>query len=136
MEKITFKQFNAFVEAPLDGEHLDEIFGVFKSKEDKEKAEMEKLELLAKRGNETAKMKLRDLQLKKDKEQAGKKATDATAQEKFATAKAYADVADKGRSDAYAKETGSVKSAETPVWDAKSGKWVQRTKWSHVGKHD
>ena len=135
---LTFKQYHAFLEAPLDAneEQLSEIFGVFKNAEEKKKAELAKLELLAKKGNEQAKMKLRDLRLAAEKEAAGKGAQEREKAGRFATAKAYADAADKGSSDAYRKETGSVRSAETPVWDAKSKTWVARTKWGHVGKHD
>lgn len=135
---LTFKQYHAFLDVPLDAdeEQLSEIFGMFKNADEKKKAELAKLELLAKKGNEQAKMKLRDLQLKADKEAAAKGAAEKTAADRFKTAKAYADAADKGSSDAYRKETGSVRSAETPVWDAKSKTWVARTKWGHVGKHD
>lgn len=133
---LTFKQYHAFLEAPLDAdEQLAEIFGMFKNNEEKKKAEMAKLELLAKRGNETAKMKLRDLQLKADKEAAAKGAVEKEKEGRFATAQAHAEVADRGSSRAYDREAGSGK-RPTPKWDPVKKQWITKTDWSHVGKHD
>lgn len=125
MEKITFKQFNAFVEAPLEGEHLDEIFGMFKNAAQKEKAEIEKLELLAKRGNEQAKMKLRDTRLNKDKMAAAKRAQASAADSKFAAIKAGIDAEEKGSSDIYRKETGSGRKNKPARWDNEKKEWIR-----------
>lgn len=133
---LTFKQYHAFLEMQDDDPQLDEIFGMFKNNEEKAKAEREKLELQASRGNEVAKMKLRDLQMQDDKASAAKSSKAKADDQKFKTAKAYADASDKGRSDAYAKETGSLGKKKQPVWDRASGKWVDKSDWGHVGKHD
>lgn len=135
MKKITFKQFNAFVEAPLEGEQLDEIFGMFKNAKQKEKAEIEKLELLSKRGNELAKMQLRDIQLNKDRMKASKAAENAMKDSKFATAKANIDSKEKGSSDAYRQETGSVRKNGKVYWDKEKKEWVRQDSWTHVGRN-
>jgi len=135
MKKITFKQFDAFIEAPLEGEQLDEIFGMFKNDAEREKAQIEKLELLAKRGNEAAMMQLRDIRLNKDKIKAGKAAEYAMTSGKFAAAKANVDAEEKGSSDAYRNETGSVRKNGKVYWDEEKKEWVVQDSWSHVGRN-
>jgi hypothetical protein len=83
-------------------------------------------------------MKLRDLQLKADKANAGKNAVEKEKEGRFATAKAHAEVADRGSSRAYDKEQGSIKKNSAPRWDDRLKKWVKPGEgtWDHVGKHD
>lgn len=136
---LTFKQYNAFLEMPLDAseEQLSEVFGLFKNAEERKKAEMQKLQLLADRGNESAKMKLRKLQFDADKEASAHGASEKDKNDRFASAKAHAEVADRGSSRAYDKETGSVSKNAAPRWDHAQNRWVKpgEDAWAHVGKN-
>lgn len=111
---FTFKQFNAYLDAPLEdqpggGGQLDEIFGMFKSDEEKEKAEMEKLQLLAKRGDLKAKAILAQKVKDAEKVAAAKKAAETHKARTWADAQASQEARDRGTSRAYDRETGSVK---------------------------
>jgi len=142
MNKITFKQFNTFIEAPLEeGEQLDEIFGMFKNEAEKKAAELKKLELLAARGDEQAKMTLRKMERDAERAAAGKKASRAVDDAKLKQAQAHSQAADQGSSKAWRDEGGTAgKGVGKLVWDpaANGGKgdWVLKTLWHHVGKHD
>lgn len=89
---LTFKQFNEYVEAPLtEDERIDELFGIFKNNEQKAAAERKKLELLAKRGNEVAQMKLNKLERDDEKRGAATKFKRKSDDEKFKDAKTKQD---------------------------------------------
>lgn len=135
---LTFKQYHAFLEAPLDeADQLNEIWP-FKNKEEKAKAEREKLVLMAKKGDLKAKMKLADVEKAEQLAAAQKAKTEKEKNERFATAKAHAEVADRGSSRAYDKETGSARRNQAPRWSRELNKWVKpgEDAWAHVGKHD
>lgn len=138
MSHFSFKQFNEFVEAPLEEEQLDEIFGIFKSKEEKEKAERKKLELLAARGSEIAKMKLRDMRLDAERAEAAKKAADASKEIAWKTKQAEIEASERGSSRAFDRETGSAKRNVAPRWNAAKGQWEKwdGTKWVATGDTD
>jgi hypothetical protein len=134
---LTFKQYHAFLEAPLDeADQINEIWP-FKNAEEKAKAEREKLVLLAKKGDLKAKMKLADIEKAEALAAAKKAATEKEKNERFATAKAHAEVADRGSSRAYDKEAGSADRKKAPYWDRQQNRWVKpgEDAWAHVGKH-
>lgn len=138
MSHPSFKQFNAYIETPLDEERVDEIFGMFKSKEAKEKAEKQKLELLAKRGNLAAQMKLRQLQKNAEVASARDKAERDSKEVSFKTAKANVEHGERGSSRAYDAETGSAGRKFAPRWNGAKKTWerYEAGKWVPTGDTD
>lgn len=141
MSRVTFKQFNAFMDAPLaEEEQLDEIFGIFKSKEEKEKAERQKLELLAKKGNLQAQLKLRQLQKDDERRSAAAKAQDTAKERSFQLKKAEVEAGERGSSRAFDKEAGSAGAKMAPRWNAARGEWEKydpvRKAWAGTGDRD
>jgi hypothetical protein len=139
---LTFKQFSAYLEIPLEEEEarLDEIFGMFKSKEQKEKAERQKLELLAKRGNEVAKMKLRKLQADDEKAAAAAGAQKSAKDRSWQAKQAEVEAGERGSSRAYDRETGSAHTTMKPRWNGAKGEWEKydpiKRQWVGTGDKD
>ena len=140
MSKLTFKQFNDFVEAPLDEEQIDEVFGIFKNKEQKEKAERKRLELLASKGNESAKMQLRKLEKDDEVRGATKKSISTLKDRTFSAAKADVEAGERGSSRAYDTETGSAGRKFEPRWNGSKREWEKydpvRKTWTGTGDRD
>lgn len=120
---FTFKQFNQYLDAPAQEEQLDEIFGIFASKEQKEKAEKAKLELLAKKGNVSAQMQLRKQRKDDDLRDAAVKHSAASKDAKWKTGQAETEAGERGSSRAYDRETGSAHTTMKPRWNGAKGHW-------------
>lgn len=139
---LTFKQFSTYLEIPIEEEEarLDEIFGMFKSKEQKEKAERQKLELLAKRGNEVAKMKLRKMQADDEKAAAAVGAQRTAKDRSWKSKQAEVEAGERGSSRAYDRETGSARHTIAPRWNAQKREWEKydpvRKNWVLTGDKD
>lgn len=140
MTRVTFKQFNAFIEAPLiEDEQLNEIWP-FRSKEEKEKAQRQKLELLARRGDLQAKAQLLKLQKDDEKRAAAQKAQDAAKEKSWQTKKAEVEAGERGSSRAFDRETGSTAHRFAPRWNASKREWEKydplKREWVGTGDKD
>lgn len=134
---LTFKQYYAYLEAPLDETSQINELWLFKNQKEKEKAERQKLELLVKRGDLKAKAKLDALEKTERIASATKKNIEKEKDQRFATAKAHIEARDRGSSRAYDNETGSLSRNQTPHWSHEHNKWIKpgEDAWAHVGKH-
>lgn len=114
-----------------DKEKVDRYNMLLGSKDAKVRAAAEQgLALMVKKGNNLAKQ----VQARWERVKAQRN-VDADA--KVAQAKAHAEVADRGSSHAYDRETGSARRTQ-PYWDRRLNRWVKPGEgpWDHVGKHD
>ncbi len=123
---LTFKQYYAYLEAPLDETSQINELWLFKNQKEKEKAERQKLELLVKRGDLKAKAKLDALEKTERIASATKKNIEKEKDQRFATAKAHI----------HDNETESLSRNQTPRWSHKHNKWIKPGEdiWDHVGK--
>jgi hypothetical protein len=127
---LTFKQYVAFMNAPLDEERLDEW--PWSSDADKAKAAaakkaayIAKLELRAKRNDLQAQKELDDI---RHADKVEKLRADADEKRKSATfnmARDRAEADDRGSSRAYDRETGSIRRAP------KGGNYSNDPTWGH-----
>jgi len=146
---LTFKQYHDFVSKVVDLSEADHEAFLDSLTEESDKKKVDRynmllanrdakirataeqgLALMAKKGSILAKQAAAAWERTKAKRNA-----DANA--KVAQAKAHTEVADRGSSRAYDKETGSVNAKKAPYWDHQQNRWVKPGEgiWDHVGKH-
>jgi hypothetical protein len=110
---LSFKQFSTFLAAPLEdagNNQLGEMWP-FKNAVEKEKASLEKLKLLAKKGDLKAKLILKDLERLADRKQADARAKGEVKNRAWADAQARSEAGDRGSSRAFDRETGSLRAS-------------------------
>jgi hypothetical protein len=118
---LTFKQYSEFLETSLDEERLDEW--PWSNPAEKQKAKMEKLRMLAKRGDLRAKKELGDMEHAEKIERMRGERDEQSKERRFQGARADAEAGERGSSRAYDQETGSMRSKMAPKWNAVTRKW-------------
>ena len=114
---LTFKQYAAYLDAPLtEDDHLNEMWP-FSNKEEAAKARRKKLQLLAKKGDLKAKKELDDIDHAERVITSRKEREKEMADRKFNAARDSAEVADRSSSRNYDRETGSInRRLHDPIW--------------------